>query len=49
MLNFFATKGMMVDKVHDINSFKPSECLEKYISNNTRQRTQPPKDSEKDF
>ena len=40
---------MIVDKVHDINSFRQNRWLEKYINFNTQQRNQAVNDFEKDF
>ena len=40
---------MIVDKVHDIISFKQSRWLEKYINFNTQKRNQAVNDFEKDF
>ena len=40
MLKFYVRHGMIVDKVHEIMSFKQSKCLEKYKSFNTRKRKQ---------
>ena len=49
MLNFYVRHGMIVDKVHDIISFKQSRWLEKYINFNTQKRNQTVNDFEKDF
>ena len=38
MLKFFVRYGMIVDKVHEIISFKQSKWLEKYINFNTQKR-----------
>ena len=40
---------MIVDKVHEIISFKQSKWLEKYINFNTQKRNQAINDFEKDF
>ena len=40
---------MIVDKVHNIISFKQSRWLEKYINFNTQRRNQAVNDFEKDF
>ena len=40
---------MIVDKVHDIISFKQSKWLEKYINFNTQKRNHAANDFEKDF
>ena len=49
MLKFYIRHGMMVDKVHNIISFKQSKWLENYISFNTRRRNRANNDFEKDF
>ena len=49
MLKFYIRHGMIIDKVHDIISFKQSKWLEKYISFNTQKRNQAVNDFEKDF
>ena len=49
MLNFYVRHGMIVDKVHDIISFRQSRWLEKYIKFNTQKRNQAVNDFEKDF
>ena len=49
MLNFYIRHGMIVDKVHNIISFKQSRWLEKYINFNTQKRNQAKNDFEKDF
>ena len=49
MLKFYIRHGMIVDKVHDIYSFKQSKWLEKYININTQKRNQAVNDFEKDF
>ena len=36
-------------EIHEINSFKQSKCLEKYINFNTQERNQAVNDFEKDF
>ena len=48
MLKFYIKHGMIVDKVHEIISFKQSKWLEKYISFNTQKRNQAVNDFEKD-
>ena len=40
---------MIVDKVHNIISFRQSRWLEKYINFNTQKRNQAINDFEKDF
>ena len=49
MLKFYVRHEMIVDKVHNIISFRQSRWLEKYISFNTQKRNQAVNDSEKDF
>ena len=48
-LKFCIRHGMVVDKVHEIISFKQSKCLEKYMNFNTQKRNQAVNDFEKDF
>ena len=38
MLKFYVRHGMVVDKIHEIISFKQSKWLEKYINFNTQKR-----------
>ena len=49
MLKFYIRHGMIVDKVHDIISFKQSRWLEKYINFNTQKRNEAVNEFEKDF
>ena len=49
MLKFYVRHGMIVDKVHDIISFRQSRWLEKYIYFHTQKRNQAVIDFEKDF
>ena len=49
LLKFYVRHGMIVDKVHDIISFRQSRWLEKYINFNTQKRNQAVNDFEKDF
>ena len=49
MLKFYVRHGMIVDKVHDIISFRQSKWLEKYINFNTQKRNQAVNDFEMDF
>ena len=49
MLKIYIRHRMVVDKVHDMNSFKQSKWLEKYISFNTQKRSKAKNDFEKDF
>ena len=48
MLKFSVRHGMVVDKIHEIISFK-SKWLEKIISFNTQQRNRAKNDFDKDF
>ena len=48
-LKFYIRHGMIVDKVHDIVSFRQSRWLEKYIKFITQKRNQAVNDFEKDF
>ena len=49
MLKFYIRHGMIVDKVHNIISFKQSRWLEKYKNFNTQKRNQAVNDFEKYF
>ena len=49
MLKFYLRHGMIVDKVHNIISFKQSRWLEKYKNFNTQKRNQAVNDFEKVF
>ena len=49
MLKFYVRHGMIVEKIHEIISFKQSRTLEKYISFNTQKRNRAKNDFEKDF
>ena len=49
MLKFYVRHGMIVEKVHEIISFKQSKWLESYISFNTQKRSKAKNDFEKDF
>ena len=49
MLKFYVRHGMVVDKVHNIISFRQSKWLEKYINFNTQKRNDAKNDFEKDF
>ena len=40
---------MVIDKVHELISFKQSKWLEKYMNFNTQKRNQAVNDFEKDF
>ena len=48
-LKFYVRHGMIVEKVHEIISFKRSKWLEKYVSFNTQKRNRAKKDFEKEF
>ena len=49
MLKFYIRHGMIVDKVHNIISFRQSRWLEKDINFNTQKRNKAKNDFEKDF
>ena len=49
MLKFYVRHGMIVEKIHEIISFKQSKWLEGYISFNTQKRNKAKNDFEKDF
>ena len=49
MLKFYLKHGMIVERVHNIISFKQSRWLEKYINFNTQKRNQAVNYFEKDF
>ena len=49
MLKFYVRHGMVVDKIHEIISFKQSNWLKKYINFNTQKRNKAKNDFEKDF
>ena len=49
MLKFYVRHGMIVEKIHEIKSFKQSKWLESYISFNTQKRNKAKNDFEKDF
>ena len=49
ILKFYVRHGMIVEKIHEIISFKQSRWLEKYISFNTQKRNKAKNDLEKDF
>ena len=49
MLKFYVRNGMVVDKSHEIISFKQSKWLEKYINFKTQKRNKARNDFEKDF
>ena len=47
MLKFYVRHGMVVEKIHEIISFKKSKWLEKYITFNTQNRNRAKIDFEK--
>ena len=49
MLKFYIRHGMIVEKIHEIISFKQSKWLESYISFNTQKRNRAKNAFEKDF
>ena len=49
MLKFYVRHGMVVEKIHEIISFRQSRWLEGYISFNTQKRNRAKNDFEKDF
>ena len=49
MLKIYVRHGMVVEKFHEIISFKQSKWLESYISFNTQKRNKAKNDFEKDF
>ena len=49
MLKFYVRHGMVVEKIHEIVSFKKSKWLGNYLSFNTQKRIRAEKDFEKDF
>ena len=49
MLKFYVRHGMIVEKIHEIISFKQSKWLESYISFNTQKRNKAKNEFEKDF
>ena len=49
MLKFYVRHGMLVEKIHEIISFKQSKWLEKYISFNRQKRNKAKNDLKKDF
>ena len=49
MLKFYVRHGMIVEKIHEIISFKQSKWLESYISFNTQKRNKAENEFEKDF
>ena len=49
MLKLCMRHGMILDKTHEIISFKQSKCLEKYITFNTQKRNKAKNEFEKVF
>ena len=49
MLKFYIRHGVIVDKSHNVISFRQSRWLEKYISFNTLKGNKAKNDFEKDF
>ena len=49
MLKIYLRHGMIVEKVHNVKSFKQSRWLEKYISFNTQKRNKAKNEFAKDF
>ena len=49
MLKLYVRHGMVIDKFHEIISFKQSNWLEKYLNVNTQKRNQDVNDFEKGF
>ena len=49
MLKVYLRHGMIVEKVHNVISFKQSRWLAKYISFNAQKRNKAKNDFEKDF
>ena len=49
MLKLYIRHGMIVDRIHEIISFKQIKWLEKYIIFNTQKRNLATNDFEKDF
>ena len=49
MLKFYVRLGMIVEKVHNVVSFKQSKWFEKYNNFNTQKRNKAINDFEKDL
>ena len=49
MLKLDVGHGMVVEKLHEINSFKQNKWLEKYITFSTQKRNKAKNDFEKDL
>ena len=48
-MKFYVRKGIIVDKVQEIISFKQIKWFEKYVNSNTQNRNLATSDFEKDF
>ena len=48
-MKFYVRHGMIVEKVHEIVSFRHSKWLEKYVIFHTQERNEAENDYEKDF
>ena len=49
MVIFYVKHGMIVEKNHELISFKQNKWLEKYVSFNTQKRNMAKNEFEKDF
>ena len=49
MLKIYVKHGMIVEIIHEINSFKQSKCLKKFKNFNTQKRKKAKTEFEKDF
>ena len=49
MLKFYVRHGLVVEKIHEIISFKQSKWLENYVNFITQKRNRAKNDFEKDF
>ena len=49
MLKFYVRHGMVIEKIHEVKSFKQTKWLEKYKNFNTQKRNKAVNDFEKDF
>ena len=49
MSKFYVKHGMIIDKIHEVITFKQSNWLEKYKSFKTQKRNKAKEDFEKDF
>ena len=48
-MKFYVRHGMIVEKIHEIISFKQNKWLDKYLNFNTQNRKKTKNDSEEDF